>query len=183
MTCAFWIWWGATETRSKSRKVGLCQLSVSDEMVESFSKARVGVTYSSVFAESLFEVAVSSALAQTRDVEVVAGVVVTIVALSTVYKSKTCQGHKYGVALIMQDIASQVNVPYVVVLTGAGGRARSFALTAGRSGSAPWRGASAAVPGSVVGFAGGVSGGVAVPLLCCWMVVVGERQRERADAC
>lgn len=110
---------------------------------------------SSVFAESLFEVAVSSALAQTRDVEVVAGVVVTIVALST----------------------------YVVVLTGAGGRARSFALTAGRSGSAPWRGASAAVPGSVVGFAGGVSGGVAVPLLCCWMVVVGERQRERADAC
>lgn len=59
----------------------------------SLIEAKWWCTYSSVFAEGLFEVAVGSALAQARDMEVVAGVVVTVVAISAVLAKgvKECQ--------------------------------------------------------------------------------------------
>ena len=64
---------------------------------------------------------------------------------------------------------NQDHIPAAIFVAGAHRRARSFALAAGRGGSAPWRGASATVPAGVVGLASGVTRGVAVPLLSCWI--------------
>lgn len=69
---------------------------------------------------------------------------------------------------ICSKLLSVAYIPSTVIIPGAHGRARSLTFAAGRGGSAPGRGAAAAIPSDVVGLTGGIACGVAVPLLGCW---------------
>lgn len=127
---------------SSDGSLGILSLLKRDKREPSWLAAMRIVHYlcfldSSILAKRLFKFAFGSAVAQARDVEIVTGVVVAVAAVS----------------------ASAILVP------GAHRRARSLALAAGRGSSASRRGAAAAVPGSIVGFASSVTGSVAVPLL------------------